>query len=262
MLLKGKKGLIMGVANEKSIAWGIAELAYKYGAELAFSYQGEMLKKRIDPLAKSINSNHVYECDVQSDESLDSLFNILEQKWGKIDFVVHSIAFSDKEELRGGICKTTRKNFNISMDISCYSLISIANRAQKLMKSGGSIITLTYYGSEKVIPNYNIMGVAKAALECSVRYLAADLGEQNIRVNAISAGPIKTLAASAIGDFKSMLNFHATNSPLQRNVSQEEVAGAGVFLLSDLSSGITGENIHVDSGSHIMGTPKSFLGKE
>lgn len=257
MLLSGKKGLIMGVANDKSIAWGISKLAHDHGAELAFSYQGEVLKKRVDPLAASIGcEENVFECDVSSDESIKELFAKIEKKWGKIDFLVHSIAFSDKDELKGSICNTSRKNFAVSMDVSCFSFIAVANEAQKIMNEGGSMVTLTYYGSEKVVPNYNVMGVAKAALECSVRYLAADLGEKNIRVNAISAGPIKTLAAMGISDFRSMLNYNEQNSPLKRNVSQEDVGGLGVFLLSDLAGGITGENIHCDSGAHAMGCPK------
>ncbi|QED22925.1 enoyl-ACP reductase FabI [Candidatus Deianiraea vastatrix] len=262
MLLQGKKGLIMGVANDKSIAWGIAQLAHKHGAQLAFSYQGEVLQKRVVPLAESVGAkDEVYECDVQNDESIDALFAKLEQKWENLDFIVHGIAFSDKDELRGGITNTSRKNFAMSMDISCYSFIAVAKAGSKLMKNGGSMLTMTYYGAEKVIPNYNIMGVAKAALECSVKYLAADLGAQNIRVNAISAGPIKTLAASGIGDFRSMLNYNEQNTPLCRNVSQEDVGGTGVFLISDLSTGITGENIHVDSGAHVMGTPKKLGGE-
>ncbi len=247
----------MGVANERSIAWGIAKMASDHGAELAFSYQGEVLQKRVQPLADSINcGENVYECNVSNDESLDGLFEKLEEKWGKLDFVVHAIAFSDKNELKGSICGTSRANFNLSMDVSCYSLIAIAARAEKLMQNGGSITTLSYYGAEKVVPNYNIMGVAKAALECSVQYLASDLGEKGIRVNSISAGPIKTLAASGISDFKSILNYNEKNTPLKRNVSQEEVGGVAVFLMSDLASGVTGENIHCDAGAHVMGCPK------
>lgn len=253
MILKGKKGLVMGVANDKSIAWGIADALAQNGAELYFSYQGEVLKKRVEPLAQSIGSNNLFECDVQNDESIKSLFQNLEQKAGSIDFIVHSIAFSNKDELRGSICDTTRANFNMSMDISCYSLISIASYARKIMKHGGSIMTMTYYGAEKVVPNYNIMGVAKAALECSVKYLAADLGKMNIRVNAISSGPVRTLAASGIGDFKSVLGYNEQNSPLRRNVTLSDLGGCGVFLASDMSSGITGENIHVDSGYHTIG---------
>lgn len=258
MLLKGKKGLVLGVANDKSIAWGIANLAHEHGAELAFSYQGEVLKKRVEPLAESVNSKLVLECDVTSDESLDNLFTEIEKNFGQLDFIVHSVAFADKNELKGSICNTTRANFKNSMDISCYSLIAIASRAQKVMKNGGSIITLTYYGAEKVIPNYNIMGVAKAALEASVQYLAAHMGENNIRVNAISAGPIRTLAASGIGDFRSVLSFNEQNAPLKRNVSQQDVAGTALFLLSDLSSGMTGENLHCDAGYHVIGMPTNI----
>ncbi len=259
-LLTGKIGLIMGVANDKSIAWGVAKAAHANGAKLIFSYQGEVLQKRVQPLAESVGSgDDVYECDVQTDESINKLFSAIEKKYGKLDFIVHSLAFSDKDELRGSICNTSRANFTMSMDISCYSLIAIANRAQNLMKDGGSIITMTYYGAEKVIPNYNIMGVAKAALECSVKYLAADLGAKNIRVNAISSGPIRTLAASGIGDFRGVLGYNEQNSPLRKNVTQEDVAGCGVFLLSGLSSGITGENIHVDSGYHVIGMPRKIV---
>lgn len=255
-LLKGKKGLIMGVANDKSIAYGIAESAFNNGAELAFSYQGEILKKRVEPIASSLGSDLLYECDVQNEESVDKLFSDIESKWGELDFLVHSIAFSDKDELRGHFSNTTRKNFLTSMDISCYSFISVANRAKKLMKNGGSMITMTYYGAEKVIPHYNVMGVAKAALECSVKYLAADLGESNIRVNAISAGPIRTLAASGIGDFRLIFSFNEQNSPLRKNVTIQEVGNCAAFLLSDLSSGITGENIHVDAGYNVIGMPR------
>ena len=255
-VLQGKKGLIMGVANEKSIAWGVAELAHENGAELAFSYQGEMLKKRVEPLANSIGCNDLYECDVQNDESIEKLFKDVEAKWGTLDFVVHSIAFSDKNELRGHFSDTTRANFKLSMDVSCYSFIAVTKYAQKLMPKGGSLITMTYYGSEKVVPNYNVMGVAKAALECATRYLAMDLGEKNIRVNSVSAGPMRTLASAGIGDMKLILDYNQQQSPLKKNVSLEEVAGCSVFLLSDLSNGITGENIHVDAGYHIVGVPK------
>lgn len=255
MLLQGKKGLILGVANDKSIAWGISQLASEHGAQLAFSYQGEVLKKRVEPLAESVNSKVILECDVTSDESLDALFEKIEKEFGTLDFIVHSVAFADKNELKGSICNTSRANFKNSMDISCYSLIAIAQRAQKVMKNGGSIVTLTYYGAEKVIPNYNIMGVAKAALESSVQYLAAHMGEHNIRVNAISAGPIKTLAASGIGDFKTVLSFNEQNTPLKKNVTQREVGGTALFLLSELANGVTGENIHCDAGYHVMGMP-------
>lgn len=257
-LLKGKKGLVTGVANDKSIAWGIAKMAHEHGAELAFSYQGEALKKRIDPLAESVSSNIVLECDVRNEDALDKMFVDLESKMGGIDFMIHSIAFSNKDELKGRYLDTTRDNFNSTMDISCFSLLSLLKRAEKLMHNGGSIITLTYYGAEKVIPNYNVMGIAKAALEASVKYLAKDLGEKGIRVNAISSGPIRTLAASGIGDFRSVLSFNEDNAPLKRNVTTDDVAGTALFLLSDLSSGITGENVHVDAGYHVIGMPSKL----
>jgi enoyl-[acyl-carrier protein] reductase I len=251
--LKGKRGLIMGVANDRSIAWGIAEAAHQGGAELAFTYQGEALEKRVRPLAQQIGSKIVEPCDVTDEASIDRTFKAIEKEWGGIDFVVHAIAFSDKNELDGLYLNTTRANFQKTMDISVYSFTSVAQRAVPLMKNGGSLVTLTYYGAERVMPHYNVMGVAKAALEASVRYLAADLGAQNIRVNAISAGPIKTLAASGIGDFRFILKWNELNSPLRRNVTIEDVGRAGLFLLSDLGSGVTGEVLHVDAGYHTVG---------
>ena len=247
-IMAGKRGLIMGVANDRSIAWGIASAAAAQGAELAFTYQGDALRKRVEPLAASINSEMVMECDVTDDASVDAVFSELEAKWGKLDFVLHAIAYSDKEELKGKYVDTTRQNFDRTMDISVYSFTAIANRASKLMTDGGSLLTLTYYGAERVMPHYNVMGVAKAALEASVRYLAVDLGGQNIRVNGLSAGPMKTLAASGIGDFRYILKWNEYNSPLKRNVTLEDVGGAGVYLLSDLSSGVSGETHHVDCG--------------
>lgn len=252
-LMAGKKGLIMGVANEKSLAWGIAKMAHEHGAEIAFTYQGEMLEKRVRPLAASLGSDLVLPCDVTNDDQLDAVFETLEEKWGKLDFIVHAIGYSNKEELRGRYCDTTRDNFRLSLDISCYSFTAVCQRAAKLMTNGGSCLTLTYYGAEKVMPHYNVMGVAKAALEASVRYMAVDLGNENIRVNAISAGPVKTLAASGIGDFRYILKWNQYNSPLKRNTTQEDVAGAGLYLLSTLSSGVTGEVHHVDSGYHTVG---------
>lgn len=252
--LSGKKGLITGVANNLSISWAIAELAKAHGAEIAITYQGEILKKRVFPLAESINCDFILECDVTNEESMNQLFNIVEKKWGNLDFIIHSIGFSDKNELRGRYIDTSLDNFLNTMNISCYSLTAFAKRAEKLMNSGGSIITMTYHGAEKVIPNYNVMGLAKSALETSVKYLANDLGEKNIRVNAISAGPIKTLAASGIGDFKSMLKMHEETSPLKRNTTQQDVAGAAIYLLSNLSSGVTGEIHYVDCGYNIMGS--------
>ena len=252
-ILSGKRGLIMGVANNRSIAWGIAKACSNNGAELAFTYQGEAIEKRITPLAKKLNSSSVFECDVSDSVSIDNTFNEIEKLWGKIDFVVHAIGFSDKNELDGRYIDTTEKNFINTLNISCYSFTAVAQRAEKLMKDGGSLLTLTYYGAEKVMPHYNVMGVAKSALETSVRYLAKDLGKQNIRVNAISAGPIKTLAASGIGDFRYILKWNEYNSPLKRNVSIDEVGGSAVYLISDLSSGVTGEVHHVDSGYNIIG---------
>ena len=252
-LLKGKRGLIMGVANDKSIAWGIAKSAAMQGAELAFTYQGDMLKKRVIPLAESLDSSIVLPCDVTDMDSIDAVFETLEKEWGELDFVVHAIAYSDKNELKGRYVDTSLDNFLLSMNISCYSFTAITKRAEKLMKNGGSLVTLSYFGAERVIPHYNVMGVAKAALEASVRYLAMDLGKDNIRVNAISAGPIKTLAASGIGDFRYMLKWNEYNSPLRRNTTIEDVGGAGLFLLSELGSGVTGEVLHVDSGYHVVG---------
>ena len=252
-LMAGKRGLIMGVANERSIAWGIASAAHKHGAELAFTYQGDALEKRVRPLAESVGSEVVLPCDVTDDASVDAVFAALEKKWGSLDFLVHAIAYSDKEELKGKYLNTSRDNFVRSLDISCYSFTAVSQRAVPLMKNGGSLLTLTYYGAERVMPHYNVMGVAKAALEASVRYLAADLGEANVRVNAISAGPIKTLAASGIGDFRYILKWNEYNSPLRRNVSIKQVGGAALYLLSDLSSGVTGEVHHVDSGYHVVG---------
>ena len=251
--LKGKRGLIMGVANDRSIAWGIAEAAAQSGAELAFTYQGEALEKRVRPLAEKIGAKIVVPCDVTDETSVDAAFKAIEDEWGGLDFVVHAIAFSDKNELDGLYLDTSRENFARTMDISVYSFTSVAQRAVPLMKEGGSLITLTYYGAERVMPHYNVMGVAKAALEASVRYLAADLGPKNIRVNAISAGPIKTLAASGIGDFRYILRWNELNAPLKRNVTIEDVGRAGLFLLSDLGSGVTGETLHVDAGYHTVG---------
>ena len=252
-LLQGKRGLIMGVANDRSIAWGIASACAAHGAELAFTYQGDALFKRVKPLAESVGSTHVLPCDVTDHASIDAVFQTLERDWGKLDFLVHGIAFSDKNELDGLYLNTTRDNFLRTMDISCYSFTAVAQRAVPLMRDGGSLLTLTYYGAERVMPHYNVMGVAKAALEASVRYLAVDLGGIGIRVNAISAGPIRTLAASGIGDFRYILKWNQYNAPLKRNVTIEEVGGAGLYLLSDLSAGVTGEVHHVDSGFHVVG---------
>lgn len=251
--LKGKRGLIMGVANDRSIAWGIAEAAHNAGAELAFTYQGEALEKRVRPLAEGIGSKIVVPCDVTDEKSVRHTFKNIENAWGQLDFLVHAIAFSDKNELDGLYLNTTRANFLKTMDISVYSFTNVAQHATPLMENGGSLLTLTYYGAERVMPHYNVMGVAKAALEASVRYLAADLGQKNIRVNAISAGPIKTLAASGIGDFRYILKWNELNSPLRRNVTIEDVGNAGLFLLSDLGSGVTGEILHVDAGYHTVG---------
>ena len=252
-IMNGKRGIIMGVANDRSIAWGIADAAAKQGAELAFTYQGDALEKRVRPLAESVGSNIIIPCDVSSDEAIDEIFNILKDTWETIDFIVHAIAYSDKEELKGEYLDTTRENFFKTMDISVYSFTAVARRAAAMMPNGGSMITLTYYGAEKVMPHYNVMGVAKAALESSVRYLAADLGNNKIRVNSLSAGPIKTLAASGIGDFRYILKWNQYNSPLRRNVTLEDVGGCGVYLLSDLSTGVTGETHHVDCGYHVVG---------
>jgi enoyl-[acyl-carrier protein] reductase I len=252
-LMSGKRGLIMGIANNRSIAWGIAKAAADQGAELAFTYQGDALKKRVEPLAAEAGAKHVLPCDVSDDASVDAVFETLKSSWGTLDFVVHAIAYSNKEELDGRYVDTTADNFTKTLLISCYSFTAIARRAEKLMSNGGSLLTLTYYGAEKVMPHYNVMGVAKAALEASVRYLAEDLGRQKIRVNAISAGPIKTLAASGIADFRYILKWNEYNSPLRRTVSIEEVGGAGLYLLSDLSRGVTGEVHHVDAGYHVVG---------
>jgi enoyl-[acyl-carrier protein] reductase I len=252
-LLAGKRGLIMGVANNRSIAWGIAKACADQGAELALTYQGDAFRKRVEPLAADLGAHIAGDCDVTDMASVDAVFDGLEKKWGKLDFLVHAIAFSDKDELDGRYVDTTRDNFLRTMDISVYSLTALAKRAEAMMEPGGSILTLTYYGAEKVLPNYNVMGVAKAALEASVRYLASDLGPQGIRVNAISAGPIKTLAASGIGDFRYILKWNEYNAPLKKTVSIEEVGGSGLYLLSDLSRGVTGEVHHVDAGYHVVG---------
>jgi enoyl-[acyl-carrier protein] reductase I len=252
-IMGGKRGLVMGVANNRSIAWGMAKACAAHGAELAFTYQGDALKKRVEPLAAELGATQVLPCDVTDDASMDAVFAELSESWGRLDFLIHAIAFSDKAELDGRYVDTTAKNFNQTMAISCYSLTALAQRAEKLMTNGGSILTLTYYGAEKVMPHYNVMGVAKAALEASVRYLAADLGKQNIRVNAISAGPIKTLAASGISDFRYILKWNEYNSALRRTVTIEEVGDAGFYLLSDLSRGVTGEIHHVDAGYHVQG---------
>jgi enoyl-[acyl-carrier protein] reductase I len=252
-LMRGKRGLIMGVANNRSIAWGIAKAAAAQGAALAFTYQGEALKKRVEPLAAELGSKLVLPCDVSDAASIDAVFAELASQWGKLDFLVHAIAFSDKAELDGRYVDTTEKNFTQTMLISCYSFTALAKRAEKLMQPGGALLTMTYYGAEKVMPHYNVMGVAKAALEASVRYLAADLGKDGIRVNAISAGPIKTLAASGISDFRYILRWNEYNSALRRTVTIEEVGAAGLYLLSDLSRGVTGEVHHVDAGYHVQG---------
>ena len=252
-LMTGKRGLIMGVANNRSIAWGISKACADHGAELAFTYQGDALKKRVEPLAAEVGSKIVLPCDVSDMASIDATFATIKEQWGTIDFLVHAIAFSDKDELTGRYVDTTPDNFTKTMFISIYSFTAVAQRAEKLMSKGGSLLTLTYYGAEKWMPHYNVMGVAKAGLEASVRYMAADLGEKNIRVNAISAGPIKTLAASGIGDFRYILKWNEYNSPLRRTVTIEEVGDSGMYMLSDLSRGVTGEILHVDSGYHIVG---------
>ncbi|KUF11618.1 enoyl-ACP reductase FabI [Pseudoponticoccus marisrubri] len=252
-LMAGKRGLIMGLANDKSIAWGIAKACADAGADLAFSYQGEALKKRVGPLAEQLGSNIVLPCDVGDEGSIDMLFTALAEEWDGLDFIVHAIGFSDKNELRGRYVDTTRANFTMSMDISVYSFTAVMQRAEKMMSAGGSALTLTYYGAERVMPHYNVMGVAKAALEASVRYLAEDLGKDGIRVNAISAGPIKTLAASGIGDFRYIMKWNEYNSPLRRNVTTEDVGKSALYLLSDLGSGVTGETHHVDAGYHVVG---------
>ena len=252
-LLAGKRGLIMGLANEKSIAWGVARACAEAGAELAFSYQGDALKKRVGPLAAQLGSDFLVECDVADEGSLDRLFAEIRERWGRLDFIVHAIGFSDKGELRGRYVDTSRGNFAMSMDISVYSFTAAVQRAEKLMGPGGACLTLTYYGAERVMPHYNVMGVAKAALEASVRYLAEDLGKDGIRVNAISAGPIKTLAASGIGDFRYIMKWNEYNSPLRRNVTIDDVGNSALYLLSDLAAGVTGETHHVDAGYHVVG---------
>lgn len=252
-LMAGKRGLIMGLANDKSIAWGIARAVANEGAELAFSYQGEALKKRVDPLAAQLGSSLVLPCDVSDEASIEKLFQSLEQEWGSLDFVVHAIGFSDKDQLRGRYADTTRDNFLMTMDISVFSFTAVARHASAMMPNGGSLLTLTYYGAERVMPHYNVMGVAKAALEASVRYLAEDLGKDRIRVNAISAGPIKTLAASGIGDFRYIMKWNELNSPLRRNVTTEDVGNSALYLLSHLGAGVTGETHHVDAGYHVVG---------
>jgi len=252
-LMSGKRGLVMGVANDKSMAWGIAQALAEQGAEMAFSYQGEVLGKRVNPLAEKLDVKLVLECDVTDTASMDALFATLEKEWGGLDFVVHAIGYSDKSQLRGRYVDTTQDNFRMTMDISVYSFTAVAQRAEKLMGDGGSMLTLTYYGAEKVMPHYNVMGVAKAALEASVRYMAEDLGKDNIRVNAISAGTVKTLAASGIGDFRYIMKWNQLNSPLRRNVTIEDVGKSALYLLSDLGSGVTGEVLHVDSGYHVVG---------
>lgn len=255
--MSGKRGLIMGVANDHSIAWGIAKATAAQAAELAFTYQGEAFGRRVAPLAESVNSSILAPCDVEDSASLDELFATIKSEWGGLDFVVHAIAYSDKNELKGRYVDTSRDNFLRTMDISCYSLTQIAQRAAPLMTSGGALLTLTYGGSERVMPNYNVMGVAKAALEASVRYLAADLGRDGIRVNAISAGPVRTLAGSAVSDARAVFKWSRQHSPLQTNVDIEQVGDAALYLLSDLSSNVTGEVLHVDGGYHIMGMPRS-----
>ena len=252
-LMAGKRGLIMGLANDKSLAWGISKQLHAQGAELAFSYQGEALAKRVKPLAEQLGSDFLIDCDVSDMAKLDEAFAEIEARWGKLDFVVHAISFSDKNELRGLYADTSLDNFLMTMNISVYSFVAVAARARKLMKEGGSLLTLSYYGAEKVIPHYNVMGVAKAALETSVKYLAMDLGPEAIRVNAISAGPIKTLAASGIGDFRYIMKWNELNSPLRRNVTIDDVGGSALYLLSDLASGVTGEIHHVDSGYNVVG---------
>lgn len=252
-LLQGKKGLIMGLANKRSIAWGIAKNAREHGAELAFTYQGENLKKRVQPLADEVGSDTLIQCDVTDSQSVKNAFAEIEKKWGKLDFLIHAIAFSDKEGLKGRYIDTTKENFLNTMHISCFSFVEACKYAAPLMKDGGSCVTLTYYGAEQVMPHYNVMGVAKAALEASVRYAANDLGRENIRVNAISAGPIKTLAAAGIGDFKLILNWNELNSPLRKNVTTDEVGKSALSLISDLGTAITGEVLHVDAGYHTVG---------
>jgi len=252
-IMKNKIGIVMGVANERSLAWGITKYLSENGAKVILTYQGEALKKRVVPLAEKVNSPSTYECDVSDQKSLEKTFQSIKKEYKNIDFLVHAIAYSDKEELKGKYIDTSRENFLKSMEISCYSFTNLANHASRIMNEGGSMLTLSYYGAEKVIPHYNVMGVAKAALETSVQYLAADLGDRNIRVNAISAGPVKTLAASGIGDFRYILKWNEYNSPLKRNINLNDVGGAALFLLSNLGSGTTGEVLHVDSGYHVVG---------
>lgn len=252
-LMAGKRGLIMGLANDKSLAWGIAQKLAQHGASLAFSYQGEALGKRVIPLAEQLGSNFCFDCDVSDMAALDRAFDTLKDRWETLDFVVHAIGFSDKNELRGKYLDTSLDNFLMTMNISAYSLVAVAQRAARMMQPGGSMLTLSYYGAEKVVPHYNVMGVAKAALEASVKYLANDLGPDGIRINALSAGPIKTLAASGIGDFRYILKWNELNAPLRRNVTIDDVGGAGLYLLSDLASGVTGEVHHVDAGYHVVG---------
>ena len=252
-LMKGKRGLVMGVANDRSIAWGVAQALHEAGAELAFTYQGDAFRKRVIPLVEPMKPAAVLDCDVTNQGSLDAVFEELKRKWDSLDFLVHAIAFSDKEQLKGRYVDTTADNFAMTMNISCYSFTACAQRAEKMMTNGGSMVTLTYYGAEKVMPHYNVMGVAKAALEASVRYMAEDLGKKQIRVNSISAGPIKTLAASGIGDFRYILKWNEYNSPLRRTVTTEEVGNAALFLVSDLGRAVTGECLHVDAGYHIVG---------
>ena len=252
-LMAGKRGLVMGLANDKSLAWGISKQLAEQGAELAFSYQGEALERRVRPLADSLGSDFCFDCDVSDMGKLDAAFETLSKRWDGLDFVVHAIGFSDKNELRGGYVDTSLDNFLMTMNISVYSFCAVAQRARRMMKPGGSLLTLSYYGAEKVIPHYNVMGVAKAALETSVKYLAADLGPEGVRVNAISAGPIKTLAASGIGDFRYIMKWNEYNAPLRRNVTIEDVGGAGLYLCSDLASGVTGEIHHVDAGYNVVG---------
>tara|TARA_Y100001968_G_scaffold193035_1_gene176991 strand:+ start:219 stop:1061 length:843 start_codon:yes stop_codon:yes gene_type:complete len=252
-IMKNKVGIVMGVANDRSLAWGVTKALSDNGADIILTYQGEALKKRIIPLSEKVNAKGIFECDVSNEESIRSIFDEIHNKYGKIDFIVHAIAYSDKEELKGKYIETSKKNFLQSMHISCYSFTAVANYASKIMNDGGSMLTLSYYGAEKVIPHYNVMGVAKAALEASVMYLSADLGERAIRVNGISAGPVKTLAASGIGDFRYILKWNEYNAPLKRNTNLNDVGGAALFLLSNLSSGTTGEILHVDSGYHVVG---------
>jgi enoyl-[acyl-carrier protein] reductase I len=252
-LMAGKRGLILGVANDRSLAWGIASATRAHGAELAITYQGEAMGKRVQPLAEQLGASLIMDCDVASDASMDAVFDAIARKWGQLDFLVHAVAFSDREELKGDYVRTSRENFTMTMDISCYSFTALARRAAPLMKDGGSMLTLSYAGAERVMPHYNVMGVAKAALEASVKYLAADLGKQRIRVNCISAGPIRTLASAGIGDFRYILKWNEYNAPLRRNVSIDEVGGSALYLLSELSSGVTGEVHHVDSGYHVVG---------